>query len=326
MSQISVLMAVYNGLPYLRQAVESVRAQTWPDWQLVAVDDGSRDGSAGYLASLRDERITIVRQTNQGLAAALNHGLRHCAGELVARLDADDVAEPTRLAEQAAFLRRHPAVGLVGTQFRYVGQRRAGKPSRLPCDHVGIVAALSQGRHALVHSSVMGRTELFRRLGGYWPDGVAEDWDLYLRMGEVSRLANLDRVLLSVRVHGASINGSRVREVRRRIGFACEQARRRRAGELPLEYHEYLASRQAAPLWQRLGERLDTYAMGQYRRALAETLGARPWCGYARLAWAALCSPSRTAQRLSRWLSPRCDDSPNLAPTAEDATAAATSV
>jgi hypothetical protein len=145
-------------------------------------------------------------------------------------------------------------------------------------------------------------------------------------MGEVSRLANLARVLLSVRVHGASINGSRVREVRQRIGFACEQARRRRAGEAPLAYDEYLATRQAAPLWQRLDERLDTYAMGQYRRALAETLGGRSWRGYARLAWAAICSPARTTQRLSRWLSPRHDDSPNLAPAAEDATAAATSV
>src|SRR5947207_2809638 len=111
MTQISVLMPVYNGLPYLRQAVESVRTQTWRDWQLVVVDDGSRDRSADYVASLGDERIVVVRQTNQGLAAALNRGLRHCQGEFIARLDADDVAEPTRLAEQMAFLRRHPHVG-----------------------------------------------------------------------------------------------------------------------------------------------------------------------------------------------------------------------
>jgi glycosyltransferase involved in cell wall biosynthesis len=325
MTTISVLMSVYNGLPYLRQAVESVRGQTLRDWQLVVVDDGSLDGSAEYLEGLRDERITLVRQANQGLAAALNHGLRYCQGELLARLDADDVAEPTRLAEQAAYLRRHPAVGLLGTQFRYLGERRAGRPSRLPCDHARIVAALAQGHHALVHSSVMGRTELFGRLGGYWPCGVAEDWDLYLRMGEVARLANLDRVLLSVRVHQTSINGSQVREVRRRIGFACEQARRRRNGEAPVEYDEYLAKRQAAPLWQRIGEGLDSYAMGQYRRALAETLGVRPWRGYARLAWAALCSPWRTGQRLSRLLGPRRIDSPHPAAVAEQTAVSAPS-
>jgi glycosyltransferase involved in cell wall biosynthesis len=316
MTRISVLMSVYNGLPYLRQAVESVRAQTWRDWQLVVVDDGSGDGSADYLAGLRDERVVVLRQTNQGLAAALNHGLRHCDGQFVARLDADDVAEPTRLAEQSAFLQRNAAVGLVGTQFRYVGQRRAGKPSRLPCDHPRIVAALSRGDHALVHSSIMARTELLRRLSGYWPSGVAEDWDLYLRIGEITRLANLDQVLLLVRVHGGSINGSQVSEVRRRIGFACDQARRRHAGEPPLEYEEYVAGRQAAPLWQRVGERLDTYAMRQYRLALGETLGTRPLRGYARLAWAALCSPGRTKQRMARWLRPRGENVVNGLPTA----------
>src|SRR5438034_4532366 len=81
MTRISVLMPVYNGLPYLRQAVESVRGQTCRDWQLVVVDDGSGDGSADYLAGLRDERIVVLRQANRGLASALNHGLVRCDGE-----------------------------------------------------------------------------------------------------------------------------------------------------------------------------------------------------------------------------------------------------
>jgi glycosyltransferase involved in cell wall biosynthesis len=305
---VSVLMSVYNGMPYLRQAVESVRAQTWPDWQLVVVDDGSSDGSGDYLAALADERVTIIRQANQGLAAALNHGLRYCRGEFVARLDADDVAAPTRLAEQLAFLRRNPQVGMVGTQFRYFGERRTGKPSRLPCDHRRILTALSRGEHAIVHSSIMARSELLGRLGGYWRSGVAEDWDLYLRLGEVTRLANLDRVLVSVRVHGGSINGSQVAEVRRRIGFACEQARRRREGKHPLAYEQFLVSRRAAGTWRRFADRLNAYAMAQYRLALAETLGVRPLRGYARLAWAALCAPGRTTQRLARRLNPRADD------------------
>jgi hypothetical protein len=172
----------------------------------------------------------------------------------------------------------------------------------------------------------MGHSELFRRLGGYWPSGVGEDWDLYLRMGEIARLANLDRVLLSVRVHAASINGSQVSEVRRRIAFACEQSRRRREGKRPLEYPQFLAGRQAAPLWQRLGERLDTYAMAQYRLALGETLGRRPLRGYARLAWAALCSPGRTTQRLARWLNPRCEETSVPAFPADEPAVSATSV
>jgi glycosyltransferase involved in cell wall biosynthesis len=308
MTQVSVLMSVYNGMPYLRQAVESVRAQTWSDWHLVVVDDGSSDDSGSYLTSLADQRITVVRQANQGLAAALNHGLRYCRGELVARLDADDIAEPTRLAEQLAYLRRNPQIGMVGTQFRYFGERRRGKPSHLPCSHGRIVAALARGEHAIVHSSIMVRRELLERLGGYWRTGVGEDWDLYLRLGELTRLANLERVLVSVRVHGGSINGSQVAEVRRRIRFACEQARRRRTGQRPLAYQQFLESRRAAGAWRRLGERLDAYAMAQYRRALAETLGAHPLRGYARLAWAALCAPGRTTQRLARRLNRRATE------------------
>ena len=102
MSEVSVLMTVYNGMPYLRPAVESVLEQTHSDFKFIIVDDGSEDGTAGYLESIDDPRVTVVRQENQGTAKAANHGLSLIETPFVARMDADDIALPTRLEKQLA--------------------------------------------------------------------------------------------------------------------------------------------------------------------------------------------------------------------------------
>src|SRR5215207_1243408 len=89
---VSVLIPVYNGMPYLRQAIESIFAQTLTNWQCVIVNDGSRDGTRDYLASIDDPRFLILEQENAGISAAINRGLQHCTARYVARLDADDIA------------------------------------------------------------------------------------------------------------------------------------------------------------------------------------------------------------------------------------------
>ena len=108
MSEISILMAVYNGMPYLPEAVRSIRAQTFEDWTFVIIDDGSSDGTADYLDGLDDPRIRVTHQENQGLGAALNRGLELCDTEFLARMDSDDIAYPTRLQEQLDFSARIP--------------------------------------------------------------------------------------------------------------------------------------------------------------------------------------------------------------------------
>lgn len=300
MPAITVLTAVYNGMPYLPEAVDSVRRQTIRDWTLLLVNDGSTDGSAEYLDQLRDPRIRVVHQKNQGLAGALNTGLKHCETEFLARLDADDVAMPSRLEKQLRFLRTHPRVGLVGTQIAPLFDGRAGKGGSLACDHRTIEAKLMRGRHAVCHSSVMCRTALLREIGGYWPLGLSEDWDMYLRMSERAELANVDEVLLHVRVVETGLQSRQMAEVRARVAYACEAAHRRRRGLVPITYEEFRDIRKTGPWWKRVVEALDVYAMAQYRKAQPEILGARPAIGYTRLAWAATCSPQLTSQRIWR--------------------------
>jgi glycosyltransferase involved in cell wall biosynthesis len=300
MTKVTVLMTVYNGMPFVQQAVQSILDQTLTDWRCVIVNDGSSDGTSNYLESLNDERIVIVHQANAGISVALNNGLEHCATPYIARLDADDVAVPTRLAEQLAYLEANPKVGLVGTQVVPMGERRLGRSLKLPLDHDAIMRALRLGRHAVVHSSIMVRANLLRQIGGYWPLPMGEEYDMMLRLGEVSQLANLNRVLLHYRVHQASLTNNSMRLAQFRIALACELAHRRRAGLPPIGSEEFYQQQQSRPWWRRAAETCDIHARLQYRLAVAEMYGHHPIRGRARLAWAALCSPRLTVERVVR--------------------------
>jgi hypothetical protein len=300
MAQLTVFMPVYNALPFLPEAVESLRRQSLRDWRLLVVDDGSTDGSADYLRGLDDPRIAVLRQAHEGPAAASNRALARCQTALFARMDADDVAEPTRLEEQWMFLREHPRVGLLGTQFRPLGAVRAGRPSSLPTEHGAILADLLCGRHALCNPTLMGRAALLREVGGYRPDGVLEDWTMFLCMGRRAELANLDRPLLRYRMHAGSTNARHTGELRARLAYVCQQAQRELTGLPPLDYEQFQAARRSAPAWRRAIWAAEAYAMAQYQRAVAECLGEHRLRGSLRLAWAACCSPPLTFQRLAR--------------------------
>tara|TARA_R110002049_G_scaffold27321_2_gene93954 strand:- start:7473 stop:8471 length:999 start_codon:yes stop_codon:yes gene_type:complete len=300
---ISVLMSVHNGMPYLPAAVDSILEQTFTDWKMVIVNDGSTDESTNYLNDLSDPRIKIIHQEQQGLAAALNHGIQHCDTPFLARLDSDDIALPTRLEKQYQFMRKHPEVGLLGTQFNRLGPQRSGFPSKLPCGHDEITEALMEGKHAMCHPTIMCQTQIMRDVGGYWEHPIAQDWDIYLKMSEKSKLANLDEVLLYYRIHNASLNGQKLAKIRHHQRYAAECARRRHE-DLPwIELSEYAATEKQRPWTWQVRERLNEHAMRRYRAALNNILGDHPNLGYAQLGMAALCSPTLTAQRIRRMLS-----------------------
>ncbi|TWT90240.1 putative glycosyltransferase EpsE [Pseudobythopirellula maris] len=298
--RLSVLMTVFNGMPHLPAAIDSVFAQTFQDFEFVVVNDGSTDGTADYLASLDDPRVVVIERENGGTAAAANQGLKSCRGEYLARVDADDISLPTRFEKQVAFLDSHPSVGLVGTQMAALGEQGVGKSLRLPTSHQAIDQALIEGRHALGHANIMLRTALLKQLGGYWSLRMQDAWDMMLRMGEAAELANLDEVLHHYRVHSGSLNGKGMRRMRRSIDYACELAHRRRSGRPALSYVQYEAEQDSRPLVSRGLEGINLHARCQYRHALAEIHGGRPLRGYPRIAWAALCSPRLTAERLVR--------------------------
>jgi glycosyltransferase involved in cell wall biosynthesis len=206
---ISVCMPVYNAERYLAEAVESILGQTFGDFEFLIIDDGSTDGSHDILRryAASDPRLRVVSRPNTGYLIALNEMLASARGEFVARMDADDVALPERFERQAAYLRSHPEVLAVGTRILLIDPE--GAPLTEMCTlqtHDDIDRSHLEARMGICHPSVMARAEVLRKVGGYRPEYyTAEDMDLWLRLAEIGRLANLPEVLLKYRQHLQSI-------------------------------------------------------------------------------------------------------------------------
>jgi glycosyltransferase involved in cell wall biosynthesis len=237
--QVSVVMPVRNGARWLGEAIESVIAQSLPDWELIAIDDGSTDDTPRILHEYarRDNRIRAIRQDALGLVGALNRGLAEVRAPLLARLDADDRALRERLDRQARHLSAHPEIGLLGTWAQTIDENgvrgRALQPATDP-DELGRI--LLQG-NPFVHSSVTLRTELARRLGGFRPAfRAAEDYDLWLRIAEMAKLANLPDVLVEYRRHGENITSRSAIRQAFSVRLAQRSARaRRESGKDPAD-------------------------------------------------------------------------------------------
>jgi glycosyltransferase involved in cell wall biosynthesis len=223
---ISVIMPVKNGMPFLAEAVDSIRRQTLKDWELLIVDDGSTDDTPDYLAGLHDPRIHIIRSAGAGFAVARDTGIHGARGQLLARMDADDVAETMRLEVQADFLMRNPGVVGVGAQVSFLVDGIPGKAFQYPCDEGRIVSALRSGRVALSDSTMMFRADAARQV---CPKvlGPGGDFDFYLRLAAHGRLVNLNQELLVMRVSRSSMSFAHIEEQLCGIAFsiACDRAR-----------------------------------------------------------------------------------------------------
>ncbi|HYS17505.1 MAG TPA: glycosyltransferase [Candidatus Binatia bacterium] len=194
---VSVVMTVYNGEPWLVEAVDSVLSQRFEDLELIVVDDGSSDGTPEILRRRADPRLTVVQQGQTGQTPALNRALRLARAPLVARMDADDVALPDRLARQVAFLGAHPSVGLLGTGCHEISPSGEVLSTLVPPVDDRTIRRTLIRRNPFVHSSVMFRRTALHAAGPY-DEGfvVAQDYDLWLRMSRVTALANLPEPLV----------------------------------------------------------------------------------------------------------------------------------
>ncbi len=210
MPKISILMPVRNEERYLQATLDSLFRQTCTDWELIAVDDGSSDGTASILAEAAraDKRVQVIRREGGGLVAALNIGLEACRAPLLARLDGDDICHPRRFERQAAFLDAQPEIGLVASAFRHF-PRTGLKQGMVDyeswqnglTDHALVIRDLLV-ESPFVHPSIMTRRSIMADLGGYQDNGWPEDYDLWLRMATSGvTFARLPQTLLFWRDH-----------------------------------------------------------------------------------------------------------------------------
>ena len=206
---VSVIMAVYNGAALLPDTLASLRGQTLQDWELIAVDDCSKDDSVAVLESLGDPRIRVIRsEANGGPVVARNRAFAEVRGRYVAGLDQDDVSLPRRFSRQMAYLDAHPDTALVScaTDFLIDGQRSPGNWPR-PLTPL-LIDWLMLVQNPIAWSSVMFRADAARRLDPFERPAMryVEDFDLYQRLRPFGRIAQIDEVLMLYRCHagGAS--------------------------------------------------------------------------------------------------------------------------
>ncbi len=208
--RVSVVMSVYNGLPFLTEAVASVLVQTFTDFEFVIADDGSRDGSWEALTLLAqgDPRIRLLRNaSNLGASAARNQAMDQARGEFIAGQDADDISQPDRLKRQVEFLDAHPEIGVLGTAPTFVDESGeflgdGSVPTRTEDDEL---QPLLLEINCFCAPSVMFRRHLLDLVSGYNVNvAYAEDYDLLLRLAEVTKIANLPDGLYSYRQHDRS--------------------------------------------------------------------------------------------------------------------------
>jgi glycosyltransferase involved in cell wall biosynthesis len=202
MPKVTVLMAVYHGERYIREAVESILCQTFRDFQFLIINDGSTDNTRDLILSYDDPRIVLVdNEHNVGQTRSLNRGLDLAAGELIARQDADDISEPERLAKQVAFLDRHPEVALLGTWYKEIDLHGTVVGDRkLPCNTTDIRWSLLFFC-PFVHSSAMLRKSVVSKQIGFYKEALAcsQDYELWHRIARRFPVANLPEPLVRLR-------------------------------------------------------------------------------------------------------------------------------
>ena len=210
--RLTVLMSCYNATRWLDEAIQSVLTQTLTEYEFIIVDDGSSDDTLEVIQryAAADPRIIVIEKSNSGLANSLNVGIQEARGEWIARLDADDICEPTRLQKQMALATTNADLVFIGTGLTIINEEGVKLAShRYPARHAELLQNLKAARKFPPHASALYRTESVRAVGGYRSRiHRAEDWDLWLRLSEVGELACLGDPLVQIRKHPGQISHS----------------------------------------------------------------------------------------------------------------------
>ncbi len=227
---ISVAMSVYNGAPYLAEAIESILNQTFTDFEFLILNDGSKDTSAAIIDhyAAKDSRIRAIHRENRGLIVSLNQLLDEARAPIIARMDGDDIALPHRFERQYEFLAANPDHGVVsswtvdidgdGIEYKIEGNDH-------PTSFEAFLDAIETGP-LLCHPSAMFRRDLVRSVGGYHAAfRHCEDYDLWLRMADITKLCSLPERLMKYRHTDGQVSSKHL--VEQQIGVAASRFARR---------------------------------------------------------------------------------------------------
>jgi glycosyltransferase involved in cell wall biosynthesis len=215
MPALSVLMPCYNATDTIVEVLENLAEQTFVDYEIVAVEDGSQDNTGEILDAWakQDQRLRVIRQSHQGIVQALNRGLRECQGGLIARMDADDVCLPERFEQQVTWMQDHPETTVAGSLVESYSQEGVSEGFAIYLEWLNSLVRNADIRREifvespLAHPSVIMRRSELEALGGYQEHGWPEDYDLWLRYYQAGAIFNkVPEVLLRWREHPGQLS------------------------------------------------------------------------------------------------------------------------
>ena len=292
---ISIVIGAYNAQRYLAQTLDSLLAQTLRDFELIVVDDGSEDATFDILKQYeaRDSRVRPILIPHGGIVDAANAGLNAARSELIARADSDDIHMPDRLQKQYDFLNAHPEIVAVGSRMLVIepyGSPLRESEHKLTHEEIEAELLCADG-WALPQPAAMMRKSVAMKVGAYRHDYPwSEDLDLFLRMAEVGRLANLPDILVKYRIHPGSTNWKKHGIQKNNKPRLIAEAYQRRGKPMPASVKfpdfakEPAAERYCSWIWKTLK---DKNIYGARRHAIA-ALKAAP---FSTLTWkAAYCA------------------------------------
>ena len=243
---VSVVLSVRNGGADLPVALDTILKQSFSDFELIAINNGSTDGTRAFLDGIADPRVRVFHQEDKGLAAALNRGISLARGRYIARQDHDDLADPSRIAKQVAFLDANPDYGLVGTRAEiWVGDKPSGRFHDHPTEDE-ILRFDLLFNNPFLHSSVMMRKSVLERVGVYSTDPARqppEDYELWSRIARHYRVANLPERLTAYREITSSMSRAGVRPfVQKLVTISSENLAYATGAEAPKQLHIDIAA------------------------------------------------------------------------------------
>lgn len=225
--RVTVAMAVFNNGPYVGEAIDSLLAQSFADFEFLIINDGSTDGSGDIIdgRAAADPRIRVIHQENRGFIASLNRLNTEARAPWIARMDGDDVCTPNRLAKQMAFIDAHPGYGVVGCEASLIG------PDGAPLEQTGLakpetheqVLAALESKPLMNHNAVMIARQPMLEIGGYRAAyRHCEDYDLWLRLVDKVRFANLPEELIAYRIYPEQVSNRHLVEQARNAAIAWQ--------------------------------------------------------------------------------------------------------
>jgi len=283
-------LPIHNGMPFLIETIKSLQEQTYKDFIVLFINNGSTDNSKEFITSINDKRFKYYELEEVNLVKALNYGLKLVNTEFAARMDADDISHPQRFEKQILFLESNKNIDIVGTQGRYIGSKvNRIMNINLPTTHTEIVNAMLNNDHAIIHASIFFRQSIIKNK--YFYDEKffpCEDFELFLRLSKDVTFANLTDRLYSFRVHRNSILSGKISESIKKYKLVSNRYK-----------EKYISGRKFKK--NKLFEKLDILSVTTYRKGLNKYLNETIIMGYFYFAVASLLNPVRLSNYIRKW-------------------------